>query len=533
MEQKERAVLEAKEKAKMREDLAKKYGAENNPYIQQYLQVQQLKDFRAATRSRQERIREDFQNFYLPSDDLYSDATGDDDYSRPRLYDLERLAMARIGVADAIARRPAEDAFRNWISWKEIDSDKDVKNELTREILKWQLRVDFYNKFAQAGWIDRWAGIAFIVKYWPKSKDRAFSNGGYERGQKRIDYSVPPPKGVKPNKLQVFDPLRMTPTNITDTNLLNYDEEVWTFRGGLFGAVSEIHRDRVHVVRTLPLSYDWRGMSRFEPIWLSLMAYFNAIIYNVKHLSKWGNQVAKYKSSLEYPTTAEINKIIDLVDEFRANYVWICGLNEDIEFAETKMSTGLNEFIEFLKEDISASSEIPIPYLFGRAVSAGISGAGIVVSERYYMNTVAKYQHQLDDDIIRFHESVGFDLGYLRPNWNLSIQKTKEQEYVEESMRLQNEILEEQLKQIRADTKLKKLQLELMKKYGLPENKNEPEEILGSESSGEKLALPNKTKEREKERKEDFAGTINFNFYKIDKDIPFRPRRVGDIYDRM
>ena len=535
---KEDAVKEAVERKNVRNDLVEKYGMIDNKMIQNYLEIQTAFDFKNATTTREERFKKDFQNFYLFSDDIMGTPTGDDQTTRPRVSELEKMAKSRVGVSHAIAYRIPEDAFRNWMSWKEIDYNKDEKNDMTKDILKSQLSVDFYNKCAEGGATGNWAGAGWIVNYWPKSKDKAFGKGRGGKGSKTSpDYSKAPPKGEQPNRIQIFDPIRMTPTNITETGLLDYDEEVWEFTGGMFGASSQIHRDRVHPIILRHYPGDWRGLSVFEPIRLTLLLYFNAAIQYMKGLSKWGAQMAKYRSSLPELTSTEVGRIIDLVDEMRANYVWIAAQGEDIEFADTKMVSGIGEFLEFLKEDISAMTEMPIPYLFGRAVSAGISGAGIVVSERYYMNSVGKFQHKLDDNVILYHQKIGFPVldEYLRPNWNLSIQKTKEQELLEESMELQNKILAQQLKELRERNKILQLQLKLMEKYGLPEESNEPHEVSGEQPH----ALPDKSgeKEEKEKEKEDFYENdkrniiFNLNLHPIDYNIPFNKRKIGDLYD--
>ncbi len=523
---KEDAIKQEKEAHENRVKLAESYGWQDNDAIKNYIESAQVLGFHRTSQSRQSKIKNDFADFYRPTDDIYSSATGEDSGGRIALADLEKIGNQRVGVGYAINRRIADDMFRNWISWKEIDSAKDEKNKTTKEILKWQLDIDFYSQWSTGAWIDRWSGIAFMMDYFPRSKDPAFKHGKQKKGNITPDYTQPPPKGVLPNKVVAFDPMRMVPTNLTQTQLLTYDEEVWEFTGGNFGSAYGIHKDRIHVIRSRPLGWDWRGLAIPEPIWFSLMCYFNTMAYILKGLAKYGHVLAKYRSHKEVITAAEATAILALVEEYRANYTWICGLNEEVEFQETKVAAGINDYLEFLKEDISSMVEIPIPYLFGRAVSAGISGMGIVVSERYYMNTVGKNQHLYDYDMIKYHEKY-FDIEYLRPNWNLSIQKTKEQELIEEGMEIQNKIMDEKLKQERQMTKNMKLQFEIMETLGLNETQDEPSELPTSGKEGTSSKEPKK-----QGTKSDFVEpriiNLYFNNNKVDYDLPFKIRKIGE-----
>lgn len=260
----EDGVKEAKERSEKRQKLADKYELSKNKLVQNYLEMQTMRDFRNAMKPRQEKIRDDFQNLYTFDDDIYGTPNADDSNVRTPVSECEKMAKSRIGVAEAIAQRIPDDAFKDWLFWKKIDSNQDEKTDMTKHMLKWQLKVDFYNKWAEAGGVANWAGIAFIVIYWPRSKDKAFSGSS-------PDYSQPPPTDVKPNRLQVFDPIRMTPINITDTKMLDYDEEVWEFSGGMYGNASRIHRDRVHPIILRHYPGDYRGLSIYDPIRMTLL----------------------------------------------------------------------------------------------------------------------------------------------------------------------------------------------------------------------------------------------------------------------
>lgn len=523
---KETIIKDEKQAHEKRVKLAEDYGWQDNKSIKNYIDAAQVMGFHRTSRSNKSNMKDDFAKFYKFTDSIYDSASGDDGGGRVSLQELEKCGNQRVGVGYALNRRIADDMFRNWISWKEIDSAKDKKNETTKEILKWQLDVDFYAQWSTGAWIDRWAGIAFMMDYFPRSKDNAYKHGKQDKGNITPDYTQEPPKGVLPNKVIAFDPLRMVPTNLTQTQLLTYDEDVWEFTGGNFGSAYGIHKDRIHVIRSRPLGWDWRGLAIPEPIWFSLLCYYNTMSYILKGLAKYGHVLATYKSHKEVITPSEATAILNLVEEYRANYTWVHGLNEEVKFQDTKVASGINDYLEFIKEDISSMVEIPMPYLFGRAVSGGISGMGILVTERYYMNTVGKNQHLYDYDMIKYHGKY-FDIDYLRPNWNLSIQKTKEQELIEEGMETQNKIMDEKLKQERQMTKNMKLQFEIMEKLGLPESGDEPSELPASDKEGTSSKEPKKSP-----TKSDFVDprTINiyFNNNKVDYDLPFNIWKVAE-----
>jgi hypothetical protein len=104
-----------------------------------------------------------------------------------------------------------------------------------------------------------------------------------------------------------------------------------------------------------------------------------------------------------------------------------------------------------LKEDISAGTFIPLNFLFGRAESGGIGGEGALTAERSYLQVISNIQKSFSDDILFRFGKWGFDVAGLDIRWNLSLQKTREQELKEQAM-------EEQLKQLKINTSMLRLQ---------------------------------------------------------------------------
>jgi hypothetical protein len=173
---------------------------------------------------------------------------------------------------------------------------------------------------------------------------------------------------------------------------------------------------------------------------------------------------------------------LDLMIEYQANYFYLIGKEDELEFKNAKLGQGMSEYIEFLKEDISAGLGIPLNFLFGRSVSGGIGGEGALTAERNYMQTIANVQKSISDDVLRIVSDCGFNVDGLRLSWNLALQKTSEQRKREKMMDLQNEILEEQLKQMRTQTEMQEQQkAELAQNAAMLESLEKKGKIEGEE----------------------------------------------------
>jgi uncharacterized protein (UPF0335 family) len=263
--------------------------------------------------------------------------------------------------------------------------------------------------------------------------------------------------------------------------MLDYEQEEWEFTGGLINSQT-IHRDRINVLTTRPVAGSWRGISVFEPIWLSLMCYFQAIIFLTKGIAKWGNAVPILKMGNSEVDDTAFENWLDLMIEYQANYFYLIGKDDELDFKNAKLGQGMSEYIEFLKEDISSGLGIPLNFLFGRSVSGGIGGEGALTAERNYMQTIANVQKQISDDVVAVVKSCGFDVEGLRPSWNLALQKTSEQEIREQMMQTQLEILKEQLEQMRNQTEIQEQQkVQLQQNQAMLESLGTPSKVEGEE----------------------------------------------------
>ena len=430
----------------------------------EYMNTQQYAiDILGKIRSMVQRHRRDFQQFYSPSDDIYAENAQSGDNARPSFSDLEALGNERCGFGFALTKLLAGDVVRNGFEFVDYMG----KTVPKPNIYKWCVKSDFNNQLETLLRYERIYGTSFLLKYW-SNKD---------------NYEKAPPK-KPPTKFQAFPPTVLTPVNLTDTNLLDYEQEVWEFQGGTLNTAL-IHRDRIHVLCTRPMPYSWLGLSIFEPIYLSASGYLNLVINGVKMMAKYGNVVTSFTMNEENPSLEMYQEYEELINEFKAAYTFILGKGEEINFQDTKISNGLAEIAEFLKEDISSGTGIPLNQLFGRSVSGGIGGAGALTAERGKIQTISNIQHNIHDDVWKILNSSGWNLEGLLVRFRLDLQKTEMAKLEERSLELQNYILEEQLKQLQLQTMAQALQMQMMQ--------DNPELMLGVEGEGGQKKLPNKT----------------------------------------
>lgn len=386
--------------------------------------------------------RSDFKRYYSPSDDIYNDSPSGRDVIRPPLHDLQMCMDSRLGWGQKITRGLARAAIRNRMEFVDILTDKVVLDREVDDIKRWSLKTGFWNAFEDALAYERCFGTGFLVMYWGKDDD----------------FTRPPPKNTPPSSFDAFPPTVLFPLNVTETGLLDYDQEVWNFGGGVFSQ-TEIHKDRVFPLTTRKVPFDWLGLSVFEPIWLSTMAYFQVIQGGVKNVSKWGELIPVFRMAQDSPTREMYTEYLDIVESFRQNYTFILGQNDGLELKSTELGKGLTEFTEFIKEDIVAGTGVTLNWLFGRAVTGGIGGSGALTAERAVVATIANIQHDISQPLWEIF-GKWFKVENIRPQFQLDLQKTKASRLIEEQMELQNDILEEQLKMLKIQARAMKEQID-------------------------------------------------------------------------
>jgi len=412
---------------------------------------------------------DDFASHFLPTDDIWaSSGTGVD--TVPSLQYFSWLAEKRIGVAYKIARKPAEDAVRNRFTIRDFKGDE-VDDD---DILDWMEDTDLYNQLVEAFYYERVYGCSFMMKYFSESdKDKD-------------DLSKPAPSNKRPVAFQAFPPTHMSPVNVHQTNWLGTNPQKWDLIGGDYN-IGKIHHSRVHVFMSRRVPDRWRGLSVFEPIWIPLMSYFQAMIFMLRAFSEMGNVIPVWLiDDLGEDALDLWTQYSSLLDEMKMNGKFVGKKGDEFTFPTTNIGQGLPDLMEMWKEDISAGTNLPLPILFGRVTAAGLSGAAYLMAERYYWNEIANIQASFSDDIIRIIRDAGFKTidRKKRIDWNLAITKTDQQRLLDEGMMLQNEILKEDLLQRRLQTSVMAEQYKNGTLGQEPEqgNEEEKEDIVGQSS---------------------------------------------------
>jgi len=386
----------------------------------------------------------DFNNFYSGTDNISNSAGTRLASDASSMLELRFLSQKRIGVGNAITEGFAEDALFNWFEPKKVDTKTRVQ---VPGFSKWIVETDFKNQAILWDSHKRTYGIGIIVKFWTAHDD----------------LSMPAPY-TPPKKFQVVSPLFLTPINTYETRMLTYDEDVWEFFGGHLKS-SKVHRSRLEVIRGSPQQDSFRGLSALEPNYLSLICYYNALIYLTRGLAKWGNMVPVMHSGSLTPTPAEYTSFLKLMEEFVMNGFFFLGKEDRLEYPNTNIGQGLGSIIEILKEDIASGSRIPLNKLFGRAESGGIGGEGALTAERTYLNLLANEQTKISDDFLRIFKRANFDFEGIDLDWNLSLQKTRQQELIEERMVLENKMLKAQFQSMQLENGMLRQQKDLFEQY--------------------------------------------------------------------
>lgn len=380
----------------------------------------------------------DFASHFLPTDDIYgSSGSGSDDI--PALAHFQYLAERRIGIAYKITMKPAQDAVRNRFKFMNTKTEEHLENKETEKILDFCERTDFYNQLAKAMFFERVFGVGFLVKYFSKNdkENQSFAD---------------PVKGNKePVAFQAFPPTHMSPIDVYRTSYLDTDPQLWDLQGGVYNP-QRIDHTRVHVFMTRDVTERWRGLSVFEPIWIPLMAYFQSQIYLLRAFAKLGNTIPYWLIDSPSNLVDVYDEYADLIEEMKMNGIYIGRKGDEFGFAPTQIGQGIAEMIEVWKEDIAAGTSFPVPILWGRVQSAGLSGAAYLMAERYYWNEISNIQASISDDVLRIFKDAGFKLKNTRIDWNLAITKTDQQRLLDEGMQIENELLKEQLIQTRLMT---------------------------------------------------------------------------------
>jgi hypothetical protein len=390
-------------------------------------------------------FEQDFANFYGATENIMNNSGTGGLGDSQNMFELHFLCNKRLGVGNAITQGFSEDALFNWFNPKKVDTKSTTVT--VPGFNKWTVETDFKNQAINWNTHKRVFGIGLLCKFWT-TKD---------------DMSLPAPR-KPPKKFQVISPLYLAPVNTYETPYIDYDEDVWKFHGGNL-RVKTIHRSRIEVLRGTPQQDTYRGLSIPETIYLPLICYYNALIYFTKAMSKWGSMTPVIKSGSVTPTSDEYKEFLKLMEEFVMNGFFFLGRDDSLEYPTTNIGQGLYQAVELLKEEIASGTRIPLNQLWGRSESGGIAGTGNLTAERKYLNNLANEQIKISDDFLRIFTDARFDFEGKDLMWNLALQKTREQQLIEEQMEINLAISKQQFNMMKKENTMMKAQQELFDEH--------------------------------------------------------------------
>ena len=411
----------------------------------------------------------DFINYLLPTDDTFATTGSGEDLSGSWAQ-YEYLSEKRIGIGQKITKFPAEDAVRE--GFKLLDA-KTGKVEKRPDIEQWLDDTDFLNEFATAIYYERVYGTSFLIKYYSED-DKA--KGVMGTPVKASEGSIV--------AFEAHPPTLLTPIDAHKSNKLDKNPQKWSLMGGYYDP-QRIDSSRVRVLMSRPVHSRWYGLSIWEPIWDSAIPYYQALIFLLRGFSKWGNTIVKYIIDSEEDIDTLFDKHADLIEEMKMNGTFLGVRGTEIDFQPTQLATGLRDMIEIWLEDIASGTGIPVPILMGRVVASGLGNNGYAIMERYYWNMIKKIQRSFTDDVLAILKEAGFDMTGLKIDWNLSITKTDQQRLQDELMEIEIKMAEKELKMMDLQIEEKKLSNEMMEFQHL-------NNILGEPENAEELQTNNK-----------------------------------------
>ena len=398
-------------------------------------------------------VRNDYAHLFQPSDDIFDSSGQTGDGRRPQFKDLEMLAFERVGIGRYFTQLFAGKCVRTGFDLYAWDNNLKRHKEMMINLL----RAKFFTE--QIHWVtsELIYGTSFLLKYWT-AHDK---------------FHLPPPK-TPPRAYKAFPPTYLTPFNIVDTDMLWEDPSRWEFYGGKY-KTARIHPDRVEILCTRPNPNSWIGYSIFEPIYLSASAYMNLIINGAKMTAKWSNVVTSFQMNVPNPSLKMYREFQELIEDMKANLTFVIAKDEKIEFHDTKIGAGLNEFAEILKQDMAAGTGLPLNQTYGRAESGGMGDGGAIMSKQGELETCSNYQADLADNFWALFDQY-WDVGEEFLKFRLDFQKSDRSRYEEEQLQWGTELIKAQVEQ----AKFANLQAAIELQFKL----DHPETMIGDQNGG-------------------------------------------------
>ncbi len=409
--------------------------------------------------------------FYTPLDSFYGTPQGGDlahDLGRIPVGHLMALYNKNIGVVYHGCNRVAENTLRNRFEFVEIDDiNKAIKKPFIKEVKRWMQVTKFWSVAKDWVELERASGNGFFIFHYPGEK--AFA---------RLDKPPPP---SKPNRLEAFSAERIQPSGDYNTpDTLDYNKREWKLVGGGVRFDLDIHEDRNYVLETRRVEAHIRGLAITEPVWVPCMCYMNTMYYILRALAQLGIVQTTFVSAKEYPTTKELDAYIELGGKMRATKTFVVGAGGKavIDNMAGKIGSGIETYLEFLREDISAAWQIPKNQLFGRSDGGGLDGAGAIVSKEDYLSMLTGLQMNLTDDIMDILINIaGFkELEGTTLRWSIDLFKTESQRLEEEMQRLQIELMTHQIDMAQIQSAQAGFELQMTMKH--------PEILLPNKTGG-------------------------------------------------
>jgi len=224
-----------------------------------------------------------------------------------------------------------------------------------------------------------------------------------------------------------------------------------------------------------------------------------------------------------------------MVESFKTDLTFILGKDEEIQFLDTRLGSGLYEVAEVLKEDMAAGTGLPLNQVYGRAEGGGMDGAGALISKQGELETTSNYQADLADNFWALFNQY-WNVEDLFVKFRLDSQKSDRARYEEEALQWDNLLRKAQYEQIQLQNlmsatqfqmQLDNPQMMLPNQAGQPPNQSggaTPASQTGSGGNGgaQKTKEGGASLEKIQKANQDF---IQANLH-VFNEIKFKPRIV-------